>query len=275
MDLGIKDKVAVVTGSTGGIGKGIARELARYGARVVINGRSDASVAAAIADLAKELSLSADRFIPVATDVSTKEGCETFIRLLDEKLTTTKSEVEILVCNVGFYHVQDFFEVDDEKWDEYFQLNVMSNVRLARKYLKPMLQKNDNGRVIIIASEAGIRGLPHMLPYSVSKTAQIGLARGLAELTKGTTVTVNSVLVGPTWTEGVEKYIASFAEANKIETAEKAAKAYFSEHEQTSLIQRFIKTKEVADIICFLASPLSAAINGSAQNAEGGIIRHI
>eukprot|EP01102_Stenamoeba_stenopodia_P020080 TRINITY_DN7720_c0_g1_i1.p1 TRINITY_DN7720_c0_g1~~TRINITY_DN7720_c0_g1_i1.p1 ORF type:complete len:278 (-),score=82.75 TRINITY_DN7720_c0_g1_i1:111-944(-) len=270
LDLKLKGKLTLVTGSTAGIGKGIAKEFARHGAKVVINGRSEATVNSTIEEIASETGAAKEDLYGVTADVGTPEGTTAFIEAVDK----IGLPVEVLVNNVGIYHVQDFFEIPDDKWEQYFQVNIMSTVRLSRKYLKPMLERN-SGRIIIISSEVGERPLPHMVAYSVTKAAQVNFARGLAEITKGTAVTVNSVLVGPTWTEGVEKYIEGFAKEHNIPTPEEGAKQYFKEHERTSLLQRFIQPKEVADIVLFLASPLAAAINGAAQKAEGGIIRHV
>jgi NAD(P)-dependent dehydrogenase (short-subunit alcohol dehydrogenase family) len=178
--------------------------------------------------------------------------------------TSSKFPMRFFICLVKF---------DKQEWQRMWDINVMSAVRLCRAVLRKMLDANC-GRIIIVASEAGMRPLPHMLHYSVSKTATIGLARGLAELTKGTAVTVNSVAAGPTWTEGVEKYMQEFA-AEKGLSLDDAVKTYFSENETTSLLQRFIAADEIGKTVAFLASDGAAAINGSCMRVEGGILRHI
>lgn len=208
--------------------------------------------------------------IGVAADVSTAAGAQ---RLFDAATETGKS-CRILVCNAGIFATKDFFETTDDEWQRYWQVNVMGYVMLCRLFLKPMLDCDVTSRVIILASEAGVKPLPHMLAYSVSKTANISLARGLAELTKGTKCTVNSVLPGPTRTEGVEKYFEGLAE-KEGKSAKEVESAYFEVHEPTSLIKRLIDPKEVAATVAFLASDAAGAINGAAIRVEGGTIRSI
>ena len=202
----------------------------------------------------------------VVGDLGTAEGCNSVIEQLDRL-----GPVGILVNNAGIFGVEDFFKIDDEEWLRYFQVNIMSSVRLSRA-LMPSMLKNNWGRIINVASEAAIKPLPQMIHYSMTKTALVSLARGMAELTKGTQVTVNSLLPGPTWTAGVETYFEGLA-AEEGKPAKELIDNYFAEHEPTSLVQRFIDVKEVAHAVVFLAS--NGAVNGCAQRVEGGIVRSI
>ncbi|OYD08975.1 SDR family NAD(P)-dependent oxidoreductase [Paludifilum halophilum] len=263
MDLQLRDQRVLVTGSTKGIGKETARAFLKEGARVVISGRRPDTVDRVVEELAP-----LGEVTGMAADLSTTEGADDLVRRVDEA-----GELDVLVNNAGFFEVKEFEEVTDEEWLSYFQANVMSAVRLSRHYLPRMLERN-SGRILHIASEAGIKPLPQMIPYSVTKTALITLARGMAERTKGTRVTVNSILPGPTWTEGVESFIKQSAEAEGKDLDAFTAD-YFREMEPTSLIQRFATVEEVADTILFLSSPKTSAINGATQRVEGGIIRSI
>ena len=271
MDFGLTGKLVAVTGSTSGIGRAIAMQFVKCGATVVLNGRSDESCAKARAWIQERVPNTADdKFVLLPANVATKEGCDAFVAGVE----AVGTPLYALVNNMGIFHVQPFDEITDEKWDEYYQTNTMSGVRLARAFLTKMIAANA-GRIIFVSSETGIRPLPHMVAYSVSKASQINLARGLAELTKGTNVTVNSVLPGPTMTEGVETYMDDFGKANGFDTREAAVKAYFERHETTSLLQRFLEPTEVANVVIFLCSSLGSAVNGAAQLAEGGLVRHI
>jgi NAD(P)-dependent dehydrogenase (short-subunit alcohol dehydrogenase family) len=276
---GLQGKFAVVTGSSAGIGLAIAATFAKSGAHVVVNGRSDASCDKAVKKIALETGCDPSALIPVAADISTAAGCKDFVEKTNaalKRVLPNATAIDILVNNAGIFKVKDFFEITDEEWEEYHNVNIMSGVRLSRAFLKPMLErgKETPGRVIFISSECGVRSLPHMIPYSASKASQINIARGLAELCKGTRVTVNSVLPGPTMTEGVQDYLKGFAEEKKIPN-EKAEEQYFSEHERTSLLQRFLTPQEVANTVAFLCSDLGSGINGNSQRVEGGIIYHI
>lgn len=272
----LEGKTAVVTGSTAGIGRAIAVALAQQGCYVVVNGRSVTTCAAAIETIRSSVpEVFHDRLLPVAGDVSTAEGAENFIQGVEAALKSATGSpfVEILVNNVGIFEAKNFFDVSDAKWDDYFQINLMSGVRLSRHFMPPMLERN-TGRILFISSECGMRPIPVMIPYSVSKSMQISCARGLAELTKGTNVTVNSVLPGPTMTEGVAEFLKTFA-AEKGKIPSEAEAAYFTEHEPTSLLQRFLRPEEVANAVLFLASAMGSGVNGAAQKVEGGIIRGI
>lgn len=259
-------KTCIVTGSTAGIGKGIARSFLKEGAFVFINGRSSQSVTVTLASLAEE---GYTNTLGVVADISTSEGSESFF----SQVEASGREVDILVNNMGIFEVRDFFEVTDEIWLNYFNTNVLSTVRMCRKYLKPMLERN-RGRIIIVSSECGFRPIADMVCYASTKATQINIARGLAELTKGTNVTVNSLLPGPTATEGLTTFVQGLAEKSGKSEPE-AISAYFSEREPTSLLQRFLTVEEVSNVALFLASDLSSGINGAAQKVEGGIIRSI
>ena len=250
--------VTLVTGSTKGIGHAIAAAFVRQGARVIVHGRDPEQVQHTCDELGA--------LAGVSGDLGTASGCQHVLDQLDQL-----AEVEILVNNAGIFSVEDFFSIDDEEWLRYFQVNVMSAVRLCRALMPSMLER-DKGRIINVASEAGVKPLPQMIHYSMTKTALIVLSRGLAELTKGSAVTVNSLLPGPTWTAGVEEYFAGLAkeESKPLQTL---IDSYFQEHEPTSLIQRFVQVEEVADATVFLAS--NGAVNGSALRVEGGIIRSL
>jgi len=264
---GLKGVQVLVTGSTAGIGLAIAKAFGKEGSHVVVNGRSNETVNAAIELLKKEVPEAV--FLPAVGDVSSKEGTDKLVAALK----AFDKPVEVLVNNVGIYAVKNFFELTDEEWQNIYDVNVISAVRTSRFFLKEMLERN-SGRIVNIASDAGICPIPYMLHYSTTKSALIGFTRGLAELTKGTQVRINSVLSGPTWTPGVEKYIQGLAqEQNK--SVEQAIKDYFRDTQPTSLLQRFLKPEEVADVVLFLASDRSNAVNGCAQRAEGGLIHHI
>jgi len=245
--------------------------LLSKGATVVINGRSADRVESAVTALRKGLAIGQEgRVIGVTADVSTPEGAQ---RLFDAS-TETKKTCRILILNAGIFSTKDFFETSDEDWMKYWNVNMMSCVRLARLFLKPMLESDISTRLIVMASEAGVKPLPHMLAYSVSKTANISLARGLAELTKGTKCTVNSVLPGPTRTEGVMEYFRGLAKSEG-KSPEQVEIEYFEVHEPTSLIKRLIDPAEVAATVSFLASDAGGAINGASVRCEGGTIRSI
>lgn len=254
----LQQKLTLVTGSTKGIGKAIAEAFLNNKARVVVHGRNREEV--------EKIRQSLGAYAAVAGDLGTAQGCSDVIAQL-----ARIGETEILVNNAGIFGVEDFFEIDDAEWLRYFQVNIMSAVRLCRA-LMPSMLNNNSGRIINVASEAAVKPLPQMIHYSMTKTALVSLARGMAELTKGTRVTVNSLLPGPTWTEGVESYFDGLA-AEEGKPAQELIDNYFAQHEPTSLVQRFIDVREVAEAAVFLAA--NGAVNGSAQRVEGGIIRSI
>ncbi|MGH7232093.1 MAG: SDR family NAD(P)-dependent oxidoreductase [Nitrospiraceae bacterium] len=259
MKLELNGKTALVTASSGGIGLEIARSLAAEGAKVIINGRVQTSVEKAVADV--RAGLPDAELIALVADNGTAAGCDATISLWPE--------VDILVNNLGIYEAVGFFDETDEAWHKLFEVNIMSGVRLSRHYLKGMLRRG-HGRVVFISSESGISPAPEMAHYSATKTMQLGISRSLAELTKGTEVTVNSVLPGPTRTEGVEKFIHELFPA--LPPAE-AARRFMSENRPTSLIGRLIDPREIGDIVAFICSARASAINGSCLRAEGGLLR--
>jgi len=266
----LKGQLVLVTGSTEGIGKAIAISFLKAGSHVIINSRDQSKVDQVVQELQGVASKESreSKIYGVASDVSTKEGCD---KLTEYVLKTPHKHLDVLVNNVGVFVVKDFFETTDEEWTNWYNINVMSGVRLAKSFLKSMLDRN-SGRIIFISSETGMRPIKYMIHYSMTKTAQISIARGLAELTQGTKVTVNSVLPGPTWTPGVETYLKQVAEHKNV-PVEDAVKLYFKENEPTSLIQRYIQPEEIGSA-CILVA-INGAINGTALRVEGGIIRSL
>lgn len=263
MDLGLEGKKALVTASSGGIGEAIATSLAREGAIVTINGRTNQSVDQAQARIAN--SVPDAQLVSLVADLGTAKGCEDAIAKLPA------DEFDILVNNLGIYEPVDFFESTDAQWLRLLEVNVMSGVRLCRHFLKGMIGKNA-GRVVFMASESAINPAPEMAHYSATKTMQISVSRNLAELTKGTNVTVNAILPGPVNTDGVGAFIANvFPEL----TREDAHKKFMKENRPTSLIQRLTQPEEIADFVCFIASERASAVNGSALKADGGMIRSV
>lgn len=263
MDLQIKDRLALVTGSTQGIGRAIAEALAAEGARVIVNGRNPQAVAETVAALSRHAAAHG-----IAADLSTAEGAHKIIRE-----AATIGAVDILVNNVGYFEVKAFADISDRDWTGMFELNVMSGVRLTRALFPGMLARN-RGRVVFIASEQSAKPNPDMLHYAMTKTAQVSLARGLAELTRGTAVTVNSVLAAPTWSEGVETFLGKIA-PQQGRTVEEMRAAYFETTGAASLLQRWATPQEIAAQVVFLCSAQAAAINGAAQRADGGIVRSL
>ncbi len=263
MDLQLKGRRALVTGSTAGIGYAIARTLAAEGAEVLVNGRDPARVNAAIDALGRELP--GARLHAAAGDLSCASGAAT---LLD-----AHPAVDILVNNVGIYDAAAFEAIDDATWQRFFDVNVMSGVRLSRHYL-PRMAAAGWGRIVFISSESGLCTPPDMVHYGMTKTAQLALSRGLAETTLGTGVTVNAVLPGPTRTEGAVAFLTAMAAELGLTLAEAEAR-FFSEHRPSSLARRFVDPAEVASLVAYVCSPLAAATNGAALRADGGVVRTI
>jgi NAD(P)-dependent dehydrogenase (short-subunit alcohol dehydrogenase family) len=263
MKIDLTGKDALVSGSTGGIGFAIARGLTQAGARVVINGRSQSRADSAV-DALKQAVAGAD-VRGVGADVSTADGCERLLKAVPA--------IDILVNNAGIFEPKDFFEISDDDWVRYFQSNVMSGVRLSRGYLRGMLQSNW-GRIVFISSESALYIPKEMIHYGFSKTAQLAVSRGLAELTAGSGVTVNAVLPGPTRTEGVEVMLRSMAAQRGI-SVEEAGSSFVREHRPTSLLQRFASVDEVANMVVYVCSKEASATNGAALRVEGGIVRTI
>lgn len=263
MNLGLQGKQAVVTGSTAGIGLAIAAVLAEEGAGVIVNGRTEARVAAAL-DAIRRRAKSAD-VRGIAADLGNSEGVARFIEQVPE--------ADILVNNLGIFEPKPFLEIPDADWIRFFAVNVLSGVRLTRHFLPGMLRKNW-GRVIFIASESAQQIPAEMIHYGMTKTAQVAIARGLAESVAGTGVTVNSVLPGPTSSEGASAFVQDVAGRQGISVAE-VEKQFFATVRPSSLLKRFETPEEVAAVVAFVASAQGAVINGAAVRAEGGIIRSV
>lgn len=263
MDLQLNKQTALVTGATAGIGLAIARTLAREGAHVAITGRSLARLDAAVAAI-REAAPGAE-VTAILADLGDAAGALAVTGALDE--------VDILVNNLGYYEGKPFAEIGDDEWMRMFDLNVMSGVRLARHYFPRMLRKN-HGRVIFVSSEVAAFTPPDMIHYGVSKSAQLAVSRGLAELTRGSRVTVNSILPAATRSDGIVDYLRQTAPQPGMTDAQVEA-AFFANHRPSSLIARMIDADEVAAMVAFLASPLAAATNGAAVRVEGGSYRSI
>ena len=263
MELNLQDQKALISASSGGIGRAIATAFAREGAEVIVNGRSENSVKDAITNIKENLPDA--KLLPLAADLGTADGCNLAIE--------SYSEVNILVNNLSLYESIDFFDITDEQWQRLFNINIMSSVRLSRHYLQKMLQRK-RGRLLFISSESAISPAPEMAHYSATKTMQLSIARSLAELTKGTEVTVNSLLPGSTRTQSVISFIQDVFD-NQSLSSEAAEQRFILENRPTSLIQRLIRPEEIANTAVFLCSPLASAINGSAVRADGGLIRSV
>jgi NAD(P)-dependent dehydrogenase (short-subunit alcohol dehydrogenase family) len=257
MDLELRGKTAVVTGSTAGIGLAIASLLATEGAAVIVNGRTQQRVKEAI----KQIGSGSVR--GVAADLATAAGVEEFVRQIPE--------TDILVNNLGIFEPKPFEEIADADWFRFFETNVMSGVRLSRAYL-PRMRERNWGRIVFVSSESALQIPAEMIHYGMTKTAQIAIARGLAETCAGTGVTVNAVLPGPTASEGVKEFIGSLAEQNK-QTSAQFEKEFFKSARPTSLLQRFAKPEEVAPLVAYLCSPVSSATNGAALRVDGGVVK--
>ena len=263
MDLKLAGKVALITGSTAGIGFAIAQSLAREGAHVFVNGRTQQRVDVAIAAI-RSHAVGA-KIDGIAADFSGSAGADAVIAKLPA--------VDVLVNNVGIFEPKPFSEIPDADWYRFFEINVMSGVRLARHYLVPMLQKNW-GRILFISSESGVQIPAEMVHYGMTKTAQIAVARGIAESVAGTGVTVNSILAGPTESEGVGAFVEAMAKQQNKSKAE-VEEEFFEHVRPSSLLKRFATVNEIAAMATYVASELSSATNGAALRADGGVIRAI
>ena len=263
MKIDLSGKTALVTGSTSGIGHAIAKGLAASGASVVVNGRTQAKVEAAAAGLTKAVAGAKVRGI--AADVSTAAGCKALVAALPQ--------VDILINNAGIFEPKGFLDIPDEDWSRFFDVNVMSGVRLSRAYLPEMLKRNW-GRIVFISSESALNIPQEMIHYGMTKTAQLAIARGLAEMTRGTAVTVNSVLPGPTLSEGVETFVTDLAKQHG-QSVEEAASQFVKQFRPTSLLQRLASVDEIANMVVYVSSQQASATNGAALRAEGGIIQTI
>src|SRR5438309_700956 len=263
MNFQLENKFALVTGSTAGIGFAIAKALATEGARVIVNGRNEQRVVEAISSI--RANVPSARLEALALDLSkARDATETTKRFPD---------VDVLVNNLGVYQPRPFEQITDAEWTAIIETNFLSGVRLSRHYLLRM-KTAGWGRIIFISSESAVNIPVEMIHYGVTKTMQVALARGLAEMTSGTGITVNSILAGPTRSEGVEQFIADVARTRGITPAE-VEKNFFKTVRPSSLLQRFATIEEVAALVAFVASPLSSATNGAALRAEGGLLRSI
>jgi len=263
MDLQLTGKTALVTGATAGIGLAIARTLAREGAALTLTGRDEEKLDRAAAEIAKD---TPDRRVTtIVADLGSAEGAAALI--------AAQRDTDILVNNLGYYEAKPFAEIRDEDWLRMLEVNEMSGVRLSRHYFPRMLQRNW-GRVIFVSSEVGAFTPPDMVHYGVSKSAQLAVSRGMAELTKGTGVTVNSVLPSATRSDGIVEYLRQTAPRPGMTDAEIEAH-FFQTYRPSSLIARMIEADEIAAMVALLASPLGAASNGAAVRVEGGTFRSI
>ncbi len=258
MDYRLKGKRALITGSSKGIGRAAARLLHEEGAEVILHGRSEASVAPALAEMPGARA--------VIGDLS-GDGADSVIAQVN-----AIGPVDILVNNAGIFEPKPFFDIPDEDWLRFFDVNVMSGVRLSRALMPGMLERNW-GRVIFISSESGVNIPAEMIHYGMTKTAQLAVSRGLAELTKGTAVTVNSILPGPTMSDGVDDFLGNFAKNEGVDRKTFEEETFFKEARPTSLLQRFADPMEVAQLIAYIASPLSSATNGAALRVDGGVVK--
>jgi NAD(P)-dependent dehydrogenase (short-subunit alcohol dehydrogenase family) len=260
MKIDLSDKTAIVTGSTAGIGFAIAKGLAEAGATVVVNGRNQAGVDATVAALRRAVPGSAVR--GVAADLGTAEGCTA--------LVAAEPATDILVNNLGIFGPQDFFEIPDSEWTRFFEVNVMSGVRLSRAYLPGMVERNW-GRVIFLSSESALNIPADMIHYGFTKTALLAISRGLAKRVAGSGVTVNAVLPGPTLSEGVEAMLEESAQEAGL-PIEEAATAFVKANRPSSIIQRPATVDEVANMVVYVASPQASATTGAALRVDGGVV---
>lgn len=263
MDLGLRAKLALVTGSTAGIGLASAEQLAREGASVIVNGRTPARVEAAIATL--RAAVPGGDIQGIAADVATAAGCK--------HVTESFPEVDILVNNMGIFEPKPFTEISDTDWLRFFEANVLSGVRLSRHYVGGMRSRNW-GRIVFVSSESGLQIPTEMIHYGVTKTAQLAVARGLAETLAGTQVTVNSVLPGPTSSEGVGRFVAQMAHSSGKDAAT-VEREFFQSARPTSILKRFATTAEVAAMITYVCSAQASATTGAALRVDGGVVRAI
>jgi NAD(P)-dependent dehydrogenase (short-subunit alcohol dehydrogenase family) len=263
MDLGLAGKRALVTGSTAGIGFAAAVALAREGAHVILNGRTPSRVDAAVAELRKAVPNA--KVAGIAADVSGAAGCA--------KVTAAHPDVDVLVNNMGIFEPKPFDEITDADWTRFFEANVLSGVRFSRHYVRGMKARNW-GRIVFVSSESGVQIPTEMIHYGVTKTAQIAVARGLAETLVGTNVTVNSVLPGPTASEGVGTFVTQLAASQGKDTAT-VEREFFSTARPSSVLQRFATPEEVAAMITYVCSSQASATTGAALRVDGGVVRAI
>jgi NAD(P)-dependent dehydrogenase (short-subunit alcohol dehydrogenase family) len=262
LDLGLQGKLALVSGSTAGIGYAIAETLVREGARVIVNGRTQQTVDAAVAKLN---GIAAGRALGFAADFSTAAAAN--------DVAKKHPGVDIVVNNLGIFEPKDFVDITDDEWNRFFEVNFLSGVRLARVYL-PAMKKKNWGRIIFISSESGVQIPPEMIHYGVTKTAQLAVSRGLAESLAGTGITVNCVLPGPTRSRGVEEFVTALGK-REGKTFQQFETEFFQKVRPTSLIKRFARPEEVASLVAYVASPLSSATTGAALRVDGGVVKSV
>lgn len=263
MELGLQNKTALVSASTAGIGLATVAHLAKEGATVYVNGRTEERVQEAMKKIAQ--TGAKGKLIPLVYDLSTKEGIQEVIDQI--------SAVDILVNNLGLYNVKEFEQITDEEWLDIFYTNVMSGIRLSRHFM-PKMKAKKWGRIVFISSESAINIPTEMIHYGLTKTAQLALTQGLAQHCKASGVTVNAVLPGPTYTEGVKKYVDEMAKTRGM-SAQQAEAEFFKTVRPASLIQRFATPDEVASLVTFVCSDKAAAITGASLRVDGGCIRSI
>lgn len=263
MKIDLSGKIAIVTGSTAGIGYAIAKGLARAGAEVVVNGRKATVVEQAVSKLKSEVAQATIRGL--AADVGSAEGCAA--------LVAAHPSADILVNNVGIYRPQDFFEIPDSEWTRFFEVNVMSGVRLSRAYLPGMIQRHW-GRVLFLSSESGLNIPADMIHYGFTKTAYLSISRGLAKRAAGTGVTVNAILPGPTLSDGLEAMLTKEQQISGL-PMEETATAFVMKHRPSSIIQRAATVEEVANLVVYVASPQASATTGAALRVDGGVVETI
>ena len=263
MHIDLSGKQAVVSGSTAGIGYAIVKGLAAAGARVVINGRDERRVSGAVDKLQRELPEATVR--GVAADLGTAQGVHHF--------TAQVPQADILVNNLGIFDPKPFLEITDEEWERFFQVNVMSGVRLSRQYLSGMIER-DWGRIVFISSESGVQIPVEIFHYGMTETAQLAVSRGLAETVAGTGVTVNAVLPGPTMSEGVSEFMGKLARERGV-SLESLEAEFIPQNRPSSLIRRLAEVEEVANMVVYVCSPQASATTGAALRVDGGVVRSV
>ncbi|CAM3970151.1 SDR family NAD(P)-dependent oxidoreductase [Arcobacter cloacae] len=261
MDLKIANKIALITGSTQGIGFATAKKLCEEGVNVIINGRNEHKVNSAVMKLKAQFNNV--KIIGITADLKDNEGCN--------KLISQIGHIDILINNLGIFEPKEFKDITEEEWLHMFNVNVMSGVRLAQHYLSRMIEQNW-GRIIFISSESAIQIPKEMIHYGMTKTAQISVSRGIAELTRGTNVTSNAIIVGPSKSEGVVQFMEDFAKQNN-QSFKEIEKEFFKNIRPSSLIQRFAEVEEDANMIVYTASSLSSATNGAILRVDGGVVQ--
>ena len=259
MNLNLTDKTALISGSTKGIGIAIATQFAHEGARVIVNGRSNSAITEALAQIRRAVPEA--RVESFAGDLSTAESVEALLLQFPS--------VDVLVNNLGIFEPKPFEDIPDEDWRRFFEVNVLSGVRLSRAYL-PGMKQRDWGRIVFISSESGIQIPVEMIHYGTTKTAQLAVSRGLAETCAGTGVTVNAVLPGPTCSAGVDEFVTQLSGGQPFEQFEKE---FFTSVRPSSLLKRFETPQEIASLVTFVCSPVASGINGAALRVDGGVVR--